>query len=526
MLKMIFRLFRGKGTLTFIVFICLLVMSLDGIAFPYFIGQFTNIMTSGQYSKVPLLLITWLSVWLLLFLAVFLNSFFFGKVRRLINIELKDKVFRRSYDQGNYRTDSSDYIATITADIKQIENDFVDNSMRFIYSILQGIITLIFLLLANWKVGLVFVLLGFIPTIIPMLTSKWLKRGTEEWQQANQRYIKELEDGLQARNLLKRYQAVGFFFKQIFGSLSNEQDKYFTMNIRQRASSFLVSTLYVISTMVALSYGTWVVIQGDITVGMLITVFMAADRVVTPLISLANFYNEMTATEPLLRKVLDDTPQDQIPTTPLFSESDGFLISLRDVSIGFEKDKPIIKKLNLDVARGDRLLIEGSSGAGKSTLIKTMMNELNVLDGTIQYGKSLRGDLADRFAVVEQQPFIFNNTLRYNLVLGNSIPDEKLFEVLEKVGLQHFATTNGLDTNLGSSNHQLSGGELKRFEVARALLYNKEILIVDEALSGLDDLNADLLNQLVMEYPGTVIDIEHRLNDEISNRFNKRIRLS
>src|SRR5699024_6902074 len=221
MLKMIFRLFRGKGTLTFIVFICLLVMSLDGIAFPYFIGQFTNIMTSGQYSKVPLLLITWLSVWLLLFLAVFLNSFFFGKVRRLINIELKDKVFRRSYDQGNYRTDSSDYIATITADIKQIENDFVDNSMRFIYSILQGIITLIFLLLANWKVGLVFVLLGFIPTIIPMLTSKWLKRGTEEWQQANQRYIKELEDGLQARNLLKRYQAVGFFFKQIFGSLSN-----------------------------------------------------------------------------------------------------------------------------------------------------------------------------------------------------------------------------------------------------------------------------------------------------------------
>src|SRR5699024_7333466 len=161
--------------------------------------------------------------------------------------------------------------------------------------------------------------------------------------------------------------------------------------------------------------------QGDLAVGTLITVFMAADRVVTPLISLANFYNEMVGSEPLLRKVLDDTPKDQLIESPVFSNSDAYLISLDDVSIGYEEKNPILKNLNVDVEQGDRLLIEGSSGSGKSTLVKTMMNEQAVLDGTIQYGKSLEGDLTDGFAVVEQQPFVFHNTLRYNLVLGKNI---------------------------------------------------------------------------------------------------------
>jgi len=523
---MMVRLYHKKGLLAFITFICLLVMSLDGIVTPYFIGQFTNVMTAKEFDKVPFLLIAWLLMLLLLMTAVFSNSYFFGKIRRLINIELKDKVFRRSYGKGNEEVASSEYVATITADIKQIERDFVDNSMAFIYSILQGVVTLGFLLVVSWKVGLVFVMLGFLPTLVPRFTSKWLQKGTEGWQQANQEYIKTLEDGLQGRSLLKRYQAVGFFFKQILGSLTREENNYFSMNIRQRASSFLVGVLYSISTMASLSFGAWMVIQGELTVGTLITVYMAADRVVTPLISLANFYNEMTATAPLLRKVLDEKPKGQVISEPVFSKSDKHIVSLMDVSVGFEATNPILKNVNLNVTQGDRLLIEEPSGSGKSTLVKIMMNELSPLAGDIQYGRSLKGDLRDQFAVVEQQPFVFHNTLRYNLVLGKEVSDEELFHVLESVGLTQFATETGLNTELGSGHHQLSGGELKRLEVARALLYNKNILVVDEALSGLDDASADGLNRLIMDYPGTVIDIEHRLDNEISDRFNKKLSLS
>ena len=266
------------------------------------------------------------------------------------------------------------------------------------------------------------------------------------------------------------------------------------------------------------------VIQGNITIGVMITIYMAADRVTSPLISLANIYNNMAGSEPLLRKVLDSCPSTEPTLPPVYTNQPDYLVHLEDVSVGYDKNHPVLENLNFKIRRGDKILIEGPSGSGKSTLLKTILNEQDPLSGSLKYGQNLQGKLTDTFAVVEQQPFVFHNTLRYNLVLGKSVPDEKLYAVLKKVGLDSLADETGLGTEIGSGR-QLSGGELKRLEVARAMLNEKDILIVDEALSGLDSSNADRLNQLIIDYPGTVINIEHRLTREISSRFNKTLKL-
>lgn len=525
MIKLVISLFQGKWKLTFISFLMLIVLSLDGIVLPYFLGKFTDVMTNQEYSQIPLLLFIWFILWLLIVAAQLSNAYFFGKLRSRINIDLKDKMFKKSYEAGNSKVPTSQYISTITSDIKQIEQDFINNTMNFVYSILQGGITLVFLLFINWKVGIIFVLLGTLPTFIPKLTSRWLQKGTENWQEANQQYIGQLEDGLNARNLVKRYGAQNFIFKQLLAGVTTEQNKYFSMNFKRSTSAFYVGALYVVSAMGSLSYGAWSVINGEISAGMLITIYMAADRVVTPLISLANIYNAMTASEPLLRKVLNEEPNHIQPTKPIFTTSNDYLISLENVNIGFKEDKPILESINLRVEQGDRILIEGASGSGKSTLLKTIMNEQDVLSGEIQYGSNLKGNLTEAFAVVEQQPFVFRNTLKYNLMIGQEIADEKLYEVLHKVGLNRMANEEGLQIQLGSETHQLSGGELKRLEVARAILSNKVILVVDEALSGLDGESADQLNQLITSYPGTVMNIEHRVEEKIRERFNKTLKL-
>lgn len=213
------------------------------------------------------------------------------------------------------------------------------------------------------------------PTFIPKLTSKWLKKGTEEWQKLNHDYIQELEDGLNARNLMKRYKSVNFIFNQLFQALSKEQATYFTMNIRRSASSFYVSALYVVSMMGSLIFGTWMVFQDNISVGMLITIYMAADRVTSPLITLSNIYNTMIVTEPLLRKILNDTPMNSVPLKPIYTEDPSFLIKLESMSIGYNKENPILKNFDFEVKPGDKVLIEGASGSGKSTLLRTIMNE-------------------------------------------------------------------------------------------------------------------------------------------------------
>lgn len=367
-------------------------------------------------------------------------------------------------------------------------------------------------------------ILGFIPTFIPRLTSKWLKRATMEWQDKNHIYIQQLEDGLRGRDLVKRYRAVNFIFNQLHSALTNEQSNYFTMNVRQYVSSLIVGSLYVVSAMGSLAFGTWMVIEGNISPGMLLTIYMAADRVTTPLISLVNIYNTMVGSEPLLKKVLDETPAHKEPQQPVYAENNNFLISLKDVSIGYN-NKPILENLNINILSGDKILIEGPSGSGKSTLLKTIMNEMDPLFGSIEYGKDLKSDFSNSFAVVEQQPFVFHNNLKYNLSLGSDFSDEQLYYVLKSVGLDYLANKNSLNIELGLNVHQLSGGELKRLEVARAILYGKNILVVDEALSGLDYDNADKLNRLILNYPGTVINIEHRIDEKIRKRFNKTLKL-
>src|SRR5699024_594693 len=176
------HLYRNQKGLMVISFFCLLLMSLDGIVFPYFLGRFTDVLTNQDYDQVVPLLSVWFVLWLLLSASVLGNGYFFGKIKRNIHLELKDSTLSSAFKNNEI---TSKFLSRSTADIKQIEMDFLNISMSFVYSVLQAVITLVFLLFINWKVGLIFVALGILPTLVPRFTEKWLQRGTKEWQQAN-----------------------------------------------------------------------------------------------------------------------------------------------------------------------------------------------------------------------------------------------------------------------------------------------------------------------------------------------------
>ncbi|MFC3899599.1 ABC-type multidrug transport system, ATPase and permease component [Aliicoccus persicus] len=502
-----------------ISFFCLLLMSLDGIVFPYFLGRFTDVLTNQDYDQVVPLLSVWFVLWLLLSASVLGNGYFFGKIKRNIHLELKDSTLSSAFKNNEI---TSKFLSRITADIKQIEMDFLNISMSFVYSVLQAVITLVFLLFINWKVGLIFVALGILPTLVPRFTEKWLQRGTKEWQQANHTYIEELEDTLNARPLIKSFNLVPTHIKRMFLSLRHTETKYFQMNLRRYISSFLITALYTISAIASLSYGAYEVIQGHITVGALITIYLAADRVTTPLISLANFYNTMSASIPLIDNILSIKENKKVPLQ-LASGTQDSLIKAKDLIIGYNEDTHLSQALNFDINPNDKILIEGPSGSGKTTLLKTIIGEIRPLNGEMSYNLDDSDTFSELFALVEQTPFVFRKPLRFNLTLGNDVSDDELIGVLESVGLHKYANKESLDMSLEGEDISFSGGEKKRLGVARALLYNKKILIVDEALSGLDNDSADLLNRFILDYPGIVLNIEHRVTDEIRERYNKQI---
>lgn len=496
--------------------------ALDGIAGPYFLGRFTDQLTAKAFSASFMTLGLWGGALLAINAASGGQSYFAGRFRQGVNVQLRNRVVARAYAPGQQTVKASSYTAEALADVKQIEQDFVKSLTGILYCLLQGGLTLAFLLQVNWQLGLVFVALGFLPTIVPKLTGRWLKNGTQLWQQANDRYTSGLTDTLNARPLFRHYQLVVQGLGRLSGMLKHNEAANFTMNMRQQWASLFVSALYTITTTGSLAVGVVAVMHGQLTIGLLLTLNGAADRVVSPMIASVTYYNHLTSSEPLLQKIL--RPVDVTVPKLHYSVNQHPLIQIQGVAVGF--DSPIMRPINLEITPGTRLLIQGPSGVGKSTLVQVLLHDRQPLSGQVVYNARLAPEPLATMAVVHQQPFIFADTLAYNLTLGRTVSEEKMFRLLRQVGLAQYATAAGLSMKLGSDGHQLSGGEEKRLELARALAEPKTLLVVDEALSGLDATAAAEVNQLILNYPGAVIDIEHHATPTMKARYSQVLDLT
>ena len=247
---------------------------------------------------------------------------------------------------------------------------------------------------------------------------------------------------------------------------------------------------------------------------------MAADRVISPLMTCIQLYNNMSATQPLLDKIMQPVQAEKSHLELVRGEKQT-LIQVQDGTVGYP-NRPLIKGLNLQLNLGEKILLQAPSGSGKSTLIQTLMGEIPLLEGKVSLNRdALPSDEGSWFGMVEQAPFVFNLTLGENLSLGLDYRSEEMETVLQAVGLAKFADPESLSRVLGGDQQILSGGELKRLEVARALLFKKPILLVDEALSGLDAQAAKALNQVLRQYPGLVIDIEHHITPDLISQYDR-----
>jgi subfamily B ATP-binding cassette protein MsbA len=198
-------------------------------------------------------------------------------------------------------------------------------------------------------------------------------------------------------------------------------------------------------------------------------------------------------------------------------------IELKNLRFGYQKNVPVLKNLDLFIPQGKLTAVVGSSGAGKTTLINLIMRFYDCDPGAIFLdGEDIRGfslkSLRRHMALVSQETFLFNDTLRYNITFGLSetVSEESLREAVRRAQLKDFIENlpDGFDTVVGDRGVKLSGGEKQRVAIARALLKRAEILVLDEATSSLDSKTEMLVQKAIDEaiHNRTSIVIAHRLS--------------
>lgn len=217
-----------------------------------------------------------------------------------------------------------------------------------------------------------------------------------------------------------------------------------------------------------------------------------------------------------------------------FDSFDGFKdggegIVLKHVNFSYEEDKEVLKDINLNFEVGKSYAIVGGSGSGKSTLLNLVMGSYPEYRGSITLdGKELGSidpdSIFDVMSVIQQNVFIFDDTIRRNICMFKEFDKQQLDSAIERAGLSLVINEKGEDYACGENGAHLSGGEKQRIAIARSLLREVSVLLVDEAASALDAETSDNVTNSILDIQGiTRLVVTHKLDEKVLSRFDEII---
>ena len=271
--------------------------------------------------------------------------------------------------------------------------------------------------------------------------------------------------------------------------------------------------------------GSYFITKGQLSAGQFVSFITALIMLYTPIKGLGNNAKgistclcAMERVVSKLEKVPSITDKENAIDFPQFKDK----ISFKDIKFSYIKGKRVLNGISLDVKKGETIAFVGNSGGGKSTLVNLLPRFYNVKNGDLTFDDISINDikvdsLRKNVAVVFQDNFLFDGTIRENIKLGNlSATEEDIKKAVKDSYLENFVNSleKGLDTPIGERGMLLSGGQKQRIGIARAFLKNAPILVLDEATSALDNQSEHIVQQAIdnLMKDRTVFVIAHRLS--------------
>ncbi len=420
-----------------------------------------------------------------------------------------------------------DIISRMSNDANEVEWSVMSTLEAIITQPLTIIITLSMLVFISPQLSLfLLVLLPAMGFIIGRVSRSLKKQSTESQEQLGT-LMSILDETLTGLRIIKAFNAERLIGSKFYGTNTNLNNIRNNMNFRRDLASPLSEFLGVIVVCIILWFGGRLVLSGSagsLNAAGFIFYMLLFYQIITPAKALSSaFYNAQKGSaaveriEEIIKVPL--TVNDSPKAKPLYEFTDS--IEFKNATFAYD-DKVILKNINLTIKKGQTIALVGSSGAGKSTLADLVPRFHDVTEGELLIdGKNIKDytlySLREQMGIVTQEPILFNDSIANNIALGQfDIEKTKIEEAAKIANAYDFITRkeDGFDSNIGDRGSKLSGGERQRLTIARAVLKNPPILILDEATSSLDTeserLVQDAINKMMQNR--TSIVIAHRLS--------------
>lgn len=505
-------------------------LSPAGNLFQQFRDEIDSYVFSGDNKQSSLIKVCFLlfGAYLLKNFFLFLQSMLTQYVEKSLINDLRRKLFRKfnslSLKYFNDRR-AGDIVSRFITDVNSIQNVVY---ITFTDIIKQPISLLTFLIMAffiNWQLTLVAMITVPVSVMLIIYVGKKLKKYGTRVQESLGEFTSVISENIYGAKIIRAF------------SMEDKENKRFEKKLKDYFRSMMKNAFYInisrpITEIVSVSVGIVIIwyagnqmfsdssLKPEEFIGFLIIVFSMMAPV-KDLSTVSNRIHESYASAMRIFQILDTKTDVAEAPDPVEKKSFEDKIEFKDVYFSYIPDKQVLRGVNFIIKKKEKVALVGLSGAGKSTLVDLLLRFYDVTKGCILIdGEDIRRlsvkSLRNLFGMVTQEIILFHDTIRNNIACGQNVNEKDLIEAATIANAHEFImqTEKGYDTVIGERGVKLSGGQKQRIAIARALLKNAPIMILDEATSSLDTESEQLIQNAIEKLTEnrTSIIIAHRLS--------------
>lgn len=427
------------------------------------------------------------------------------------------------------RNNSSDFISALTNDVTSIESKYLLAEFTILESLLTAALSLVLMFYYSWILTLAVIGLCILPVLVSVIFGNRVAEQEKQISDCNAGFVAMVKDLLSGFGVVKSFQA-----QEEAGRLYSDRNGHLEQVKCRRQKTVQLITL--ISSLAGISVqlgvfllGAYLAIQGQITAGVVVAFVQMMNYVLNPINQIPVLLAERKAARGLIEKLAERCGKDGDEEKTESVEGIGDGIRFEHVSFSYEEGKKVLRDVNLELEAGKSYAVVGASGSGKSTLLNLIMGSYDGYEGRVTLGgKELRevrtDSIFDVVSVIQQNVFIFDDTIKRNICLFKEFPAEEVRSAASRAGLRELVEEKGWDYGCGEGGVNLSGGEKQRISIARSLLKESQVLLADEATSSLDAETADSVTGAILDISGlTRLVVTHRLDEKSLKRFDRII---
>lgn len=529
MYKRMFFHIRSQWLLLSAAFFCIIAVSLLEFAIPQ-LTQYTidDIIPDKRYSALLWIGVGVLSTALLLGLFNYLSSMLMASVGQRAVYDIRNDLYRhlQRLDIGFFdRNRTGDLMSRVTSDVNMLQQLVSSGMMSIVTDWFTFAFVACYMLWINWQLTLVVLLTFPIMIATTHFFGKRMRKAFKKVQESVAEVSNHLQDTLSSIRLIKSFSNEEYESERFAGRSRNNMSANLSAVKLRAGFEPIIDLLLFVGLVAVLIIGAKQTMDGSMTLGTIVA-FMAYLRLLqNPIRRFSRTINtiqQSAAAYERIMEILNTKPQVfDAPNATRLTHIQGH-VTFRNVSFAYHNNVPVLNQFNFEVRPGQITAIVGSSGAGKSTITHLITRFYDPQEGVVSIdGKPLTGvtlkSLRGHMGIVSQDIVLLNGTIRENIVYGKQGATDEEIEAAARAASAHdfiMSFPHGYEAQIGERGVKLSGGQKQRISIARAILKNPRLIILDEATSSLDtESEKSIQDALTYLLEGrTCLVIAHRLS--------------